>query len=62
MSEKSIEIIFKRKYVFSGDTSLTSYTLCLADKQHRVAFKRNLTSKKIDVDRFGAYRSLLYER
>jgi hypothetical protein len=46
MSEKGIEILSKKNYVFSNDTSLTSCTHCLAGKQHRVAFKRNLTSKK----------------
>jgi hypothetical protein len=46
MSEKYIEILSKRKYVPSDDTSLTSYTHYLVDRQHCVAFKRNPTSKK----------------
>jgi GAG-pre-integrase domain len=49
MSEKSIKIIFKKNYVPSNDTSLTSCTHCLAGKQCRVAFKRNLASKKIGL-------------
>jgi Integrase core domain/GAG-pre-integrase domain len=46
MSEKCIEILFKKNYVPSDGISLTSCTHCLADKQHRIAFKRNPTSKK----------------
>jgi hypothetical protein len=49
MSEKGIEILFKRKYVSSDDTSLTSYTHYLAGKQYRVAFKKNLISKKSEL-------------
>jgi gag-polypeptide of LTR copia-type/GAG-pre-integrase domain/Zinc knuckle len=45
MSENGIEILSKKNYVPIG-TSLTSCTHCLTGKQHRVAFKRNLTSKK----------------
>jgi GAG-pre-integrase domain/Zinc knuckle len=46
MSKNGIEILFEKNYVPIDITSLTSCTHCLAGKQHRVAFKRNLTSKK----------------
>jgi hypothetical protein len=49
MSEKGIKIISKKNYVPSDGTSLTSCTHYLAGKQHRVAFKRNLTSKKLGL-------------
>jgi hypothetical protein len=48
-SEKNIKILSKKNYVPSDGTSLTSCIHCLADKQHRVAFKRNLISKKSDL-------------
>jgi hypothetical protein len=49
MSEKGIEILSKKNYVPSDGTSLTSCTHCLTGKQHCIAFKRNLTSKKSDL-------------
>jgi Integrase core domain/GAG-pre-integrase domain len=46
MSENGIEILSKKNYVPDDGTSLTSCTHYLAGKQHRVAFRRNPTSKK----------------
>jgi GAG-pre-integrase domain len=46
MSEKGIEILYKKNYVPNDGTSLTSCTHCLVGKQHCIAFKRNSTSKK----------------
>jgi hypothetical protein len=63
MSEKCIEILFKKNYVPSDSTSLTSCTHYLVDKQHRITFKRNLTSKKFDLlDLMHIYLCLMRDR